>query len=275
MLVVWVLWGFKMGFGTPWHGLSSGSGSFFGNFIGKPGPVLSHTELQHQASIPLIGSMAFPKSALVYFQLVFAAITPILALGSVLGRVNFKAWIPFCALWITCVYAVDAFLIWGGGYFAHHGAVDFSGGYVIHLSAGVAGFVAAAVIGPRLQRDREIDAPNNVAMVAVGAGLLWLGWNGFNGGDPVRLEHERGRRRAEHEPVHCRRAARLDRLGLHHRAQAVAHRQRQWHDRRSGGDHAGGRLRQRLGRDRDRGDRLDARVLRAQLPEPDAALPPG
>jgi Amt family ammonium transporter len=131
-----------------------------------------------------VGTQAFPKSALVYFQFVFAAITPILALGSVLGRVNFKAWIPFCLLWITCVYCVDAFLLWGGGYFAHHGAVDFSGGYVIHLSAGVAGFVAAAVIGPRLQRDREIDAPNNVAMVAVGAGLLWLGWNGFNGGDP-------------------------------------------------------------------------------------------
>ena len=184
VLVVWVLWAFKMGFGTPWHGLASGSGSFFGNFIGKPGPVLAHTELQHQGNIPLIGTQAFPKSALVYFQFVFAAITPILALGSVLGRVNFKAWVPFCVLWITCVYAVDAFLIWGGGYFAHHGAVDFSGGYVIHLSAGVAGFVAAAVIGPRLQRDREIDAPNNVAMVAVGAGLLWLGWNGFNGGDP-------------------------------------------------------------------------------------------
>ena len=182
VLVVWVIWGFKMGFGTPWHGLSHSG--FFGNFIGKPGPVLSHTELQHQANIPLIGSMSFPKSALVYFQFVFAAITPILALGSVLGRVNFKAWIPFCALWITCVYAVDAFLIWGGGFFAQHGAVDFSGGYVIHLSAGVAGFVAAAVIGPRLQRDREIDAPNNVAMLAVGAGLLWLGWNGFNGGDP-------------------------------------------------------------------------------------------
>jgi Amt family ammonium transporter len=182
VLLVWVVWGFKMGFGTPWHGLSHSG--FFGNFIGKPGPVLSHTDLQHQASIPLIGTMSFPKSALIYFQFVFAAITPILALGSVLGRVNFKAWIPFCALWITCVYAVDAFLIWGGGFFAQKGAVDFSGGYVIHLSAGVAGFVAAAVIGPRLQRDREIDAPNNVAMVAVGAGLLWLGWNGFNGGDP-------------------------------------------------------------------------------------------
>jgi Amt family ammonium transporter len=182
VLVVWVVWGFKMGFGTPWHGLSHSG--FFGNFIGQPGPVLSHSELQGQSNIPLLGSQAFPKSALVYFQLVFAAISPILALGSVLGRVNFKAWLPFCALWITCVYCVDAFLIWGGGFFAQHGAVDYSGGYVIHLSAGIAGFVAAAVIGPRLQRDREIDAPNNVAMLAVGAGLLWMGWNGFNGGDP-------------------------------------------------------------------------------------------
>src|SRR5262249_60048579 len=78
---------------------------------------------------------------------------------------------------------VNAFLIWGGGYFAQQGALDFSGGYVIHLAAGVSGFVAAAVLGPRLQRDREVDAPNNLAMVAVGAGLLWMGWNGFNGGD--------------------------------------------------------------------------------------------
>jgi ammonium transporter, Amt family len=198
VLVVWLLWGFKMGFGTPVGGLAhthdcvsaGGSGTacytggFFSNFLGKPGPVLTHTELQHQGVIPLVGTQSFPKSALIYFQFVFAAITPILALGSVLGRVNFKAWLPFCVLWITCVYCVDAFLIWGGGFFGHHGALDYSGGYVIHLSAGVAGFVAAAVIGPRLQRDREIDAPNNVAMVMVGAGLLWLGWNGFNGGDP-------------------------------------------------------------------------------------------
>src|SRR5204862_7455578 len=119
-----------------------------------------------------------------YFQFVFAAITPILMLGSVLGRINFKAWVPFVLLWSSLVYTVNAFLIWGGGFFAQHGALDFSGGYVIHLAAGVSGFVAAAVVGPRLQRDREVDAPNNLAMVAVGAGLLWLGWNGFNGGDP-------------------------------------------------------------------------------------------
>jgi Amt family ammonium transporter len=104
-------------------------------------------------------------------------------LGSVLGRINFKAWIPFVLLWITFVYTVNAFLLWGGGYFAAHGALDYSGGYVIHLAAGISGFVAAWVIGPRLQRDREVDAPNNLLMVAAGAGLLWLGWNGFNGGD--------------------------------------------------------------------------------------------
>jgi Amt family ammonium transporter len=184
VLVVWVLWAFKMGFGHPiGHGLG-----FFSTFIGKPGNVLTQSQEQGRANIPLISGAApnfrFPESSLVYFQFVFAAITPILALGSVLGRVNFKAWVPFCAAWITVVYAVDAFLLWGGGWFAHKGAIDFSGGYVIHLSAGVTGFVAAAVIGPRLQRDREIDAPNNVLMVATGAGLLWLGWNGFNGGDP-------------------------------------------------------------------------------------------
>ena len=180
VLIVWVLWAFKMGFGSPWIG-----GSL--HLVGKPGAVLGTGSLEGQANIPLLDGLMpkfrFPESSLVYFQFVFAAITPILALGSVLGRVNFKAWIPYVALWITFVYAVNAFLIWGGGYFAAHGALDYSGGYVIHLAAGVSGFVFAAVIGPRLQRDREIDAPNNLLMVAVGAGLLWLGWNGFNGGD--------------------------------------------------------------------------------------------
>jgi len=182
ILVEWVLYGYKMGFGTPWHGLSSSG--FFGTFVGQPGGVLGHADLQGQGNIPLVGKTDFPQSSLVYFQFVFAAITPILMLGSVLGRVNFKAWIPFVLLWGSCIYTVNAFLLWGGGWLAHNGAVDFSGGYVIHLSAGVSGFIAAAVIGPRLARDREIDAPNNLAMVAVGAGLLWLGWNGFNGGDP-------------------------------------------------------------------------------------------
>jgi Amt family ammonium transporter len=90
----------------------------------------------------------------------------------------------FVPLWITFAYAVNAFLLWGGGYWASKGALDFSGGYVIHLAAGVSGFVSAAIIGPRLKRDREKAVPNNLMFVALGAGILWLGWNGFNGGDP-------------------------------------------------------------------------------------------
>jgi Amt family ammonium transporter len=188
VLLVWVLWGFNMGFGSPVQiGPSSG---FFANFIGKPGPVLDHLAEQAQANIPLlsgIGAMPpfrFPQSALVYFQFVFAAITPLLILGSVVGRTNFKAWMLFVPLWSTFVYSVNAFLLWGGGWWAQQGAVDYSGGYVIHLAAGTSGFVAAAVIGPRLARDRENPSPNNLLMVMAGAGLLWLGWNGFNGGDP-------------------------------------------------------------------------------------------
>jgi Amt family ammonium transporter len=126
----------------------------------------------------------FPTASLAYFQFVFAAITPLLFLGSVLGRMNFKAWIVFVPAWTTCVYAVNAMLVWGGGYWAGKGALDFSGGYVIHLAAGVTGFTAAWVIGPRLTRDRQSFPPTNLMLVAVGAGILWLGWNGFNGGDP-------------------------------------------------------------------------------------------
>jgi ammonium transporter, Amt family len=186
VLIGWVLWGFHMAFGKPIHIFGAHHG-ILANLLGIPGDVLGHNDLQGQASIPLIQSgppFHFPTSTLVYFQFVFAAITPLLMLGSVLGRFNFKAWIPFVLIWSGVVYSVNAFTIWGGGWFAQHGALDYSGGYVIHLSAGISGFVAAAVIGPRLQRDREVDAPNNLLMVATGAGLLWLGWNGFNGGDP-------------------------------------------------------------------------------------------
>ncbi len=178
VLIAWVLWAFDMGFGHPW----------ISTFVGIPGTVLGHNALQGQANVPLLDGLMpkfrFPQASLVYFQFVFAAITPILFIGSVLGRISFKVWVLFVPLWITFAYAVNAFLLWGGGYWAGKGALDFSGGYVIHLAAGTSGFVAAAVIGPRLARDRERAIPNNLMFVAVGAGILWLGWNGFNGGDP-------------------------------------------------------------------------------------------
>jgi ammonium transporter, Amt family len=179
-LIVWVLWAFKMGFGEPLFR------SF--EFIGKPQQVVGAGGEQAQASIPLLTGLIpkfrFPEGSLVYFQFVFAAITPILFIGSVVGRIKFKVWLIFVPLWITFAYAANAFMLWGGGYFAQKGALDFSGGYVIHLAAGVSGFVAAAMVGPRLARDRAKAVPNNLLFIAVGAGILWLGWNGFNGGDP-------------------------------------------------------------------------------------------
>ncbi|MCW2935889.1 MAG: ammonia permease, partial [Actinomycetia bacterium] len=186
VLITWVLWAYKMGFGTP----------LIGQFVGDPRTVLGANALTGQAGIPNLDNSAsmpslahggyfnFPGAALVYFQFVFAAITPILFIGSVLGRISFKVWVIFVPLWITFAYAVNAFMLWGGGYWAAKGALDFSGGYVIHLAAGVSGFTAAAIVGPRLKGDREKAVPSNLMMVAVGAGILWLGWNGFNGGDP-------------------------------------------------------------------------------------------
>jgi Amt family ammonium transporter len=106
VLVVWVLYAFKLGFGAPMHIFGAKDG-LLGNMWGKPGAVLSQASEQGQALIPLIKTgppFHFPTSTLVYFQFVFAAITPILMLGSVLGRVNFKAWIPFVLLWSSLIY---------------------------------------------------------------------------------------------------------------------------------------------------------------------------
>jgi Amt family ammonium transporter len=186
VLIVWVLWGFNLSFGVPWHTGIGNDHSFWNNMIGHFHPAVSHFSEQNQEVLPegTLIPFHYNQATFMYFQVVFAAITPLLFLGSVIGRMKFKAWVVFVPLWITCVYSVNAFLIWGGGFFVQKGAVDYSGGYVIHLAAGVTGFVAAWVVGPRLARDRRHGVPNNLLLVSVGAGILWLGWNGFNGGDP-------------------------------------------------------------------------------------------
>jgi Amt family ammonium transporter len=177
VLVVWILFDYNMAFGPQWF-----------VFLGHPLPALSAAFTSGQATVPAAAAgmppLTFPMATLVFFQFVFAAITVIILAGSVLGRMSFKAWVIFCPVWMTLVYTVGAFSLWGGGWLATLGVADFSGGYVIHLAAGVSGFVAAAMVGPRLQQDREHFPPNSLLTVLVGAGILWLGWNGFNGGDP-------------------------------------------------------------------------------------------
>ncbi|HUY97458.1 MAG TPA: ammonium transporter [Verrucomicrobiae bacterium] len=178
VLVVWVLAGFNMGFGHSW----------IGTVVGLPRPVLSSASETAQAAIPLLKGLMpairFPGSSLIYFQFVFAAITPIILAGALFGRINFKAWMLFVPLWSVLVYSINAFLLWGGGWLSGLGVVDYSGGYVIHVAAGISGFVGAAVIGPRTLKDQQDFKPNNMLLAMVGAGILWLGWNGFNGGDP-------------------------------------------------------------------------------------------
>jgi ammonium transporter, Amt family len=190
VLIVWVLFDYKMAFGDQWLSLM-GQG-----FLGTPGLATSASYTLGQATIPAAAAgmppMAFPMSTLIYFQFVFAAITVIILAGSVLGRMSFTAWMIFCPVWMTLVYTVGAFSIWGGGWLAGLGVADFSGGYVIHLAAASSGFVAAALVGPRIQADRDQFPPNSLLITLVGAGILWLGWNGFNGGDPYFANADAG-----------------------------------------------------------------------------------
>lgn len=183
-LVVWVLWAYKMSFGI-----------YMLPFVGRPGPIATIAQELGQSQLPSTSPVLFqnfPLSTMVYFQFVFAAITIVIMAGSFLGRMNFTAWMIFVPLWITFSYAIGAYSLWGGGFLFQMGVIDYSGGYVIHLSSGTAGFIGAYWIGPRLAADREDSRPNNILSVLVGAGILWCGWNGFNGGDPYAASADAG-----------------------------------------------------------------------------------
>jgi Amt family ammonium transporter len=181
-LLCWVTWAYKMGFGEQWIPIA-----------GIPGPILGIGNLLQQSTLPAAQTTQnFPISTMAYFQFVFAAITIVLIAGAFLGRMNFLAWMIFVPLWVTICYTVGAFSIWAGGFLFQLGVIDYSGGYVIHLSAGTAGFVGAYIIGPRPEADRQDKRPNNTLMVLTGAGILWIGWNGFNGGDPYAASPDAG-----------------------------------------------------------------------------------
>lgn len=172
VLICWVLWAYKVGFGI-----------YMLPFAGRPGPVVTMKYELEQSVLPSADlSQNYPKSTMVYFQFVFAAITLVLIAGAFLARMDFRAWMLFVPLWLTFSYCIGAYSIWGGGFLFKLGVIDYSGGYVIHLSSGTAGFAGAYFVGPRLKQDRVNFQPNNVALVMAGAGILWVGWNGFNGG---------------------------------------------------------------------------------------------
>ncbi|KAF5191109.1 Ammonium transporter [Thalictrum thalictroides] len=170
VLVCWVGWAYEMSFGKKLL-----------PFWGKPVVALDQSVLLAQA---FTGSF-FPTATMVYFQFVFAAITLVLIAGALLGRMNFHAWMLFVPLWLTFSYTIGAYSLWStDGWLYKAGVIDFCGGYVIHLSSGVAGFTAAYWVGPRTAKDKERFPPNNIILMLAGAGMLWMGWTGFNGGGP-------------------------------------------------------------------------------------------
>ncbi len=126
-----------------------------------------------------------PESLFMIYQMTFAVITVALVAGSVADRLRFSAFLLFSALWLFLVYVPIAHWVWGGGFLATYGVVDFAGGLVVHLNAGVAGLVAAIVVGKRRGYGSENLSPYDLALAVIGTGLLWVGWMGFNGGSAL------------------------------------------------------------------------------------------
>src|SRR5487761_2351763 len=123
-----------------------------------------------------------PESLFMIYQMTFAVITVALVAGSVADRMRFSAFLLFCVFWLLLVYVPIAHWVWGGGFLGSHGVIDFAGGLVVHLNAGIAGLVAATVIGKRRGYGSENLSPHDLTLAVIGTGLLWVGWFGFNGG---------------------------------------------------------------------------------------------
>ena len=169
--IVWVGWGYSLAFGE--------SESLF---IGS----LSHLFLSGITPASVSGTI--PTLIFVIFQMTFACISVAIILGSAVDRMKFSSWIVFTVLWVTFVYAPVCNWAWGGGWMHKIGALDFAGGNVVHINAGVSGLVLALVLGKRRGYGKEAMIPSSVAFTALGAGLLWFGWFGFNAGSELAAD---------------------------------------------------------------------------------------
>ena len=169
--LLWVLVGYSLAFGPDVKGLI---GSL--DWIGLRGVGLA----PHATYGPTI-----PHQAFMVFQLMFAAITPALITGAFAERMKFSALLMFSALWSLVIYCPIAHWLWGGGWLASLGALDFAGGAVVHISSGISALVCALVLGARHGYGTDYMAPHNLPMVLLGTGLLWFGWFGFNAGSAL------------------------------------------------------------------------------------------
>jgi len=166
--VAWVLWGYTLAFGTDVGGLIGGLDKLF--MKGITPETLSGT---------------IPELLFAAFQGTFAAITVALASGAVVERLKFSTWFIFSILWVTVVYSPVAHWVWGGGFLSHDGALDFAGGTVVHINAGIAGLILALLVGKRRGYGKTAFFPSSVVLTVLGAALLWFGWFGFNAGSAL------------------------------------------------------------------------------------------
>ena len=164
--ILWAVYGYSLAF--------SGEGNFFGGFDKL---FLKGVTQQTFGALSTI-----PEYVFFAFQGTFAAITVALIVGSFAERIKFAAVLLFAALWFTFSYVPMAHIVWGGGLLAKDGALDFAGGTVVHINAGIAGLVGAYMVGKRLGFGREAFTPHSLTLTMVGASLLWVGWFGFNAG---------------------------------------------------------------------------------------------
>jgi len=172
VMVIWVVYGYSFAFG-------GGEGPFWG---GTAKLFLAGVTADSMAAT-FSDDYVIPEFVFIAFQMTFAAITPALIVGAFAERIKFSAVLLFTAMWVTVVYFPVAHMVWdANGLIFNMGALDFAGGTVVHINAGIAALVASIIVGPRLGLGKDMMAPHSMTLTLVGAGILWVGWFGFNAG---------------------------------------------------------------------------------------------
>lgn len=172
VMVIWVLWGYSMAFGGSTSPYWGGFGKLFLAGVTPESTVATFSDGIH-----------IPEYVFIAFQMTFAAITPALIVGAFAERAKFGAIMIFITFWVTLVYFPVAHMVWdGAGLIFSWGAIDFAGGTVVHINAGVAGLIGAVMIGKRVGYGKDMMAPHSMTLTLVGAAMLWVGWFGFNAG---------------------------------------------------------------------------------------------
>ena len=172
VMVIWVVYGYSMAFG-------GGTSPYWGGF----GKLFLAGVTPASMAATFTDGVVIPEYVFIAFQMTFAAITPALIIGAFAERIKFKALLVFVALWVTVVYFPIAHMVWdGAGLIFNMGALDFAGGTVVHINAGIAALVGALLVGKRVGLGKDMMAPHSMTLTMVGASILWVGWFGFNAG---------------------------------------------------------------------------------------------